>query len=145
MKHKQFNAFDKVLVRDAYDKWNCDMYSYYDKDEKSHRAIGFGWVLDNDILPYEGNEHLVGKVEEPEEEIELKEEEYGFFCNDIEDKAELWLFDMFEGEISNEEFCIVGISFKYFIPFSDFHPNDMKETKKHILCVKDGKIVKYKG
>lgn len=143
-KHKQFNAFDKVLVRDSYDKWDCDIYSHYDKDEKKHLSIGFGWVLDNDILPYEGNEALVGTTDEPEEEIKLEEGEWIV----VFDKEEMYYPPYFIGKFSGlhanmfitNESCERELA----IPLSGFNPNDMKETKKHILCVRNGKIVKYK-
>lgn len=45
-----------------------------------------------------------------------------------------------------DEFMVTSVRFQYsfFVRFSDFNPYDMEETRKHILCVRDGKIVRYK-
>lgn len=37
-----------------------------------------------------------------------------------------------------------GVPYEFCVRFSDFNPNDMEETKKKILCVKNGKVVKYR-
>lgn len=133
--HKKFKPFDRVLVRDAYGKWRCDIYSHYDKDENNNWVIGLGWTYDDDIIPYEGNEYLVGTTDKPEEEVILEEDELGFASDIISDDALDWDFIPFvitkEGE------------YPYFIRYSDFNPYDMEETKKHILYVEDGKIVRY--
>lgn len=58
----KFKPFDKVLVRNHTDeKWTIDLFSYYDEKDK-----GFPFICINDFyrycIPYEGNEHLVGKT-----------------------------------------------------------------------------------
>ena len=153
-KHKQFKPFDRVLVRDSGGAWLSDFYSYYDKEDDSHIVMTFGPSLPFDgkqILPYEGNGHLLGTTDEPEEEIELKEGEWLMVCDKIEDKPDEWMLRYFL--YANEyEICIQSVRFaypdpcaySYAIRFSDFNPNDMEETRKHILCVKNGKVVRYK-
>lgn len=56
-----FKPYDKVLVRDVKTKnWICDVYSHY-RFGSAHPyiCIGGSW---SECIPYEGNEHLVGKV-----------------------------------------------------------------------------------
>lgn len=152
-KHKQFNPFDKVLVRELFPYWCCDLYSHFNSNLETHETTTYRNIKDSDILPYEGNEHLLGTTDEPEEEIELKEGdmivcEYDINCllNGVGN------IRYFSGE-THHDFIIVNPikpdgcrgSYAYFIPFSKFNPKDMEETKKHILCVKNGKIVRYKS
>lgn len=64
--HKTFKPFDKVLVRtELYPKWSADYYSHYDYKINRHETIGGVVKKDDDILPYEGFEHLVGTTDEP--------------------------------------------------------------------------------
>lgn len=56
---------EKVLVP-YYDcnnnKWRLTFYSHYDKSSKHHiTTCGIPW-LDNEILPYKGNEDKLGKL-----------------------------------------------------------------------------------
>ena len=58
----KFKPFDKVLVRnDTDEEWTINLFSYYDEKDK-----GFPFICINDFyrycIPYEGNEHLVGKT-----------------------------------------------------------------------------------
>lgn len=152
-KHKEFKPFDKVLVRresrpNEIVDWRADIFSHIDNDG-FYVTIGLGIVTKNDILPYEGNEHLVGTTDEPEEEVELRKGEWVMVSDEKSIDPELWRLRRFDGfgstirafNNANGWLCTWG----YAIKFSDFNPNDMEETKKHILCVKNGKIVKYKG
>lgn len=152
--HKQFKPFDKVLVRTEYNdgnKWNVDLYSHYSDDH--HVCVGMLLVEDNDILPYEGNEHLVGTTDEPEEEIKLKEGEWIMVAERINKLPCTWNLRDFHStgktrfkvystktQIEKRSSSLGG---KYAIRFSEFNPNNMKETLKRVLCVRDGKIIKY--
>ena len=71
---KQFNPFDRVLVRlNSVNRWECDFYSHYVKNHMyPHRTFSFR-VRESDIIPYEGNESLLGTTNEPEEKIKLEE------------------------------------------------------------------------
>jgi hypothetical protein len=61
----QFKPFDKVLVRENDGQvWHCDFYSYTDSVHGMHYCVGH---YGEQILPYEGNEHLVGTIDKPKE------------------------------------------------------------------------------
>lgn len=145
METKKFKPFDKVLVKDTMGVWNCAFYSHWSDEDKTHNLTSLVPAKGNDILPYEGNEHLVGKADSPDEEVRLEEGEI-IICSD-------YLNRLSTGTGILERYkAINGISFhthdgvyEYAIRFSDFNPNDMEETKKHILCVKNGRIIRYKG
>lgn len=63
----QFKPFDRVLVRD-YDsiKWKCDLFSYKDIESR-YVCVGSSW---RQCIHYEGNEHLVGTTDKPEQQKE---------------------------------------------------------------------------
>lgn len=152
--YKTFKPFDKVLVRDHENVWQPDLYGFWDKCRDNHTTMTDAYVSDNDILPYEGYEYLVGTTDEPEEEVKLEEGEWlmigdggGCFINALQ-----WHLSQFHRTltVNNEERLHVSVGLTtadclYAVKFSDFNPNDMEETSRHILCVKNGKIVRYKG
>lgn len=151
---KKFKPFDKVLVkRDWCQKWTCDIYSHYNKNDKKpyHTTLTFMEVVDDYILPYEGNEELVGTTNEPEPEIRFEEGEWimvGNIANSI--MPEDWHIRGFHSVNSQDQIKIYNNSscefhhWKYAIRFRDFDPSNMEETRKHILCVKNGRIIRYK-
>nr|DAG54153.1 MAG TPA: hypothetical protein [Caudoviricetes sp.] len=62
----QFKPFDKVLVRDNENmKWNCSLFSFY----KDDCLFPFSCIdtYHNYCIPYEGNEHLLGTTNSPEQ------------------------------------------------------------------------------
>lgn len=69
-KHKHFEPYQKVLVCAGSTKiykncWYADIYSHFEESANTHKTISGRVVLDKNILPYEGNESLLGKeVEE---------------------------------------------------------------------------------
>ena len=145
---KKFKPFDKVIIKPRIDEcWSCDLYSHFDKDTGLHETINMAGLNDNNILPYEGNEHLVGSQDEPDEEVKLLVTEKVMAHTNNEN----WLFathisvfiveNLFNVRLSNGE----DIKVKKVVKFSDFNPNDMEATKAKILCIKGGKIVRYKG
>lgn len=146
-KHKQFAPYDRVLVRDVNPYWSCDLYSHFNSDSETHETTALRNVEDNDIIPYEGNEELIGTTEEPEEEIKLKEGEW-IACSDKIERMQSGQCTMeIFGDIREGGFATKDLDWIYTfcIRFSDFNPSDMEETRKHILCVKNGKVVRYKG
>lgn len=65
-KCKHFEPFQKVLVAWYFGNhqkyiWSADWYSHFDKKSKRHCTVGNGSAVDDEILPYEGNENLLGK------------------------------------------------------------------------------------
>ena len=63
--HKSFEPFQKVLVLSGIPgKWLPDIYRYYDTEDNAHDCVCHYRAHDNDIIPYEGNENLVGKSAE---------------------------------------------------------------------------------
>ena len=143
-KHKEFKPFDKVLVKLGVNyKWGLSLYSHFDEEIRRHVCIGLDERLDSDILPYEGNEHLVGTTDEPEEEVKLEEADFCFFAYNADAPNRYWFYGYLTG-LEKELFRTIGHQVAFAGPFKDFNPYDMEETRKHILCVKNGKVVKYK-
>lgn len=153
---KKFNAFDKVIVReDNNSKWICDFYSHNDNWTKECWCLGIRkWIGIDNILPYEGNEHLVGSADSPDEEVRLEEGEL-IIAIDKED-YKCGFSDGLIGKVVKFKnrfievngkwgFSIAGGCNSLAIRFKDFDPFNMEETRKHILCVKNGKIIRYKG
>lgn len=67
--HKHFEPFQKVLVKSRVMNgehiWIAAIYSHYDVIKHSHVLTNFNAKRDDDILPYEGNESLLGAEVEP--------------------------------------------------------------------------------
>ena len=148
-KHKQFKPFDRVLVREGKKwPWRATFYSHYNSITYHHYTTSGAPI--NDILPYEGNEHLVGTADDPEEEVKLERGKCVFVCDWVSSLMEEWSLRKFDGCKNDKIYAFHTAScqlagWKYAIRFADFNPDDMEETKKHILCVKNGKIMRYKG
>ena len=67
MEKHEFKPKEWVLVRDGKnDNWHLDIYSHMDDD---YICVGNNWMQ---CIPFEGNEHLLGTSDSPEEK--LKEE-----------------------------------------------------------------------
>lgn len=64
-KHKEFEPFQKVLIKilggTSDSMWLAALYSHYNASKDRHYLLGLTWVEDDDIVPYEGNEDLLGK------------------------------------------------------------------------------------
>ena len=150
METKKFKSFERVIVKSQIgDYWTCDLYSHLNEDSGTHETINRIDLYDNDILPYEGNEELVGTTDEPETEVRLEEGEWVMMCDNLDCPIEAWELHRFNGFKEYYGFESVDsydnkLFWQYAVKFSDFNPNDMEKTKKHILCAKGGKVVKYK-
>lgn len=60
----KLKPFDKVLVRDRDSaRWNCDLFSYADFENRMYICVGSGW---RQCIPYEDNKHLLGTSNKPE-------------------------------------------------------------------------------
>lgn len=61
----QFKPFDKVLVRDSDDDvWECDFFSRMAQNG-FYICVSTFW---QQCIPYEGNEHLLGTTNNPEQQ-----------------------------------------------------------------------------
>lgn len=62
----EFKPFDRVLVRDNnHCIWTIDFYAYHITDSLfPYKTLAGGYCQ---CIPYEGNEHLVGTTNKPEE------------------------------------------------------------------------------
>ena len=59
--------FDKVLVRDRnIDKWRSNFWEFYDTDNTTYPYVCCG-NLYSKCIPYEGNEHLLGSINDCDE------------------------------------------------------------------------------
>lgn len=151
--HKQFKPFDKVLVKDSNGKWKIDLYSHFENESNGHHTLSYSIyrVLNKEIIPYEGNEYLVGTYNDPEEEVILEEGEWVMVGNLINSSLpEEWMLREYcrVNTDNIETFNNSSCEFQHWpcaIKFSNFNPNNMEETRKHILQVRNGKIVKYKN
>ena len=63
-KEYTFTPFQKVLGRDDDTwKWIPDFYGFYNEEEKLYQCVGTTWCQ---VIPFEGNEHLLGTTNKPE-------------------------------------------------------------------------------
>lgn len=61
----ELKPFDKVLARDDDDTtWRCDFFSHLGDKEGVFICLTTWW---HQCIPYEGNEHLLGTTNNPEE------------------------------------------------------------------------------
>lgn len=62
----EFEPFERVLVRDVdTDKWTVDLYGFKENnDDYVYQCVGGCCVY---CIPYEGNEHLLGTTDNPED------------------------------------------------------------------------------
>lgn len=147
MEHK-FKCKDEVIFREKdINKKKCWTYSVV-SHENEHNIFLSGYIAlpkaHYDVLPYEGNEDLVGTTDEPiiEEEVYLKEGELVFGFDEVEMLDD---FNMSFGKFTRSNIDDISLDcgyFDYCIPFSKFNPDDLEATKKEILTVKNGKLVK---
>lgn len=139
---KQFNPFDKVLIRPYGLTWKCALYSHKDKRGIHHMVHG-DMVNDRNIITYESNEHLINTDGKPEEEITLAEGELIICSNStIALKEGIGLVSHYS-DIRNEGIILKNNTSYYFcIPMSKYNPDNLAETRKWILAVKNGKLVK---
>lgn len=143
---RKFKCKDEVIVR--YNKPGCCWFYgvvSHSGDDYIVLSGGFRYPYEiYDVLPYEGKEHLVGTTDNPDERITIEPDELVYVFNSMENLDKMVL------ALARVEFVnALGIFCKesntcweYCIPFSKFNPDDIEATKKEILMVKDGKLVK---
>ena len=63
--HKHFEPFQRVLCAldpgYGYEIWAADVYSHYDEPTGKHFLVSGYLANDNELIPFKGNEDLVGK------------------------------------------------------------------------------------
>ena len=71
---QKFEPFQKVIVRNrVVSHWYCDMYSHKGEGTvRPHCVLSGSTYADEDILPYAGNEHLLGTTNSPRPKWEPK-------------------------------------------------------------------------
>nr|DAG73938.1 MAG TPA: hypothetical protein [Caudoviricetes sp.] len=70
---QKFEPDQLVLVRESEkENWDLARYSYCCAEEGKthiHHIQGIRWFKDDEILPYSGNEHLLGTTDAPYAEV----------------------------------------------------------------------------
>lgn len=151
---KKFKCKDEVIYRSKIEygnhHWTYGIFSHYEHyQDVTFASLGCLSlnINDWDILPYEGNENLVGTSDSPDEEMILEEGELIIVSsNDSRILSEcLGILERFK-EVDENRFISKDYDkYEYAIRFRDFDPSNMEETRKHILAVKNGRIIRYKG
>lgn len=140
---KQFKPFDKVLYRLA--KEFCWIPSFYQmKNGYNHFVIDTDNSISNsDIISYEGNEHLVGTCDEPEEIYLIAKGEL-ILCSNIIDNLCDGRGSIVEFKCIKDKYIYTNLSlpYEYCIPMSKYDLNNLAETKKWVLTVKNGNLIK---
>lgn len=141
---KKFKCKDEVIVRlkESGRSWFYGVVSHSD-DASVVLSGGFRHPYERyDVLPYVGNEHLVGTDCEQEEEVVLEGGELVYGFDNIEELEDV---DMILGKfkcIEDNSLFVNDYPFSYCLPFSKFNPDDIESTRKEILTVRNGKLVK---
>ena len=144
---QRFEPFERIIVKNKEKSsvWSCDMVSLatdYALYTFCRGEIDFRYY---DVLPFAENEHLVGTSETPEK-VELKYGDAIICFNDFEDIDVFnFVLSKYKGLMPNNILSANEEGWAYCIPFSQFNPNDIKETRKHIHFVRNGKLVKVKA
>ena len=84
------------------------------------------------------------------EEVKLEKGEHLYVFNDKRDFPNNLSFSRFYYATKGSIKTFNGINaihacWDYAIRFKDFDPSNMEETRKHILRVKNGRIIRYNG
>lgn len=157
MEQKRFKCKDEVIVshkeidldirREVSTPYCYGVFSHYETERgKEHAVInGFHYQVDFcEILPYEGNEHLVGT--RPIEYFTLEKGETIIVNDDFTQLSSVGgLISNFEHIAKDKVFVgDCGRPYRYCIPFSKFKLNNAEENRKNILMVSEinGKLVK---
>ena len=144
---KKFKCKDEVIVRlkEPGCSWFYGVVSHSD-DASVVLSGGFRHPYKRyDVLPYFGNEHLVGTTDEPEEEITIEIDEY-MLANDCFDRLSNGLGSIVKFrrvDVSRNSIVSSSLSYyNYCIPMSKYNINELDTMRKEILTVRNGKLVK---
>lgn len=157
-KRKTFKMFEEVLIREkSTGNWIRGIYCGFDKG--FHKVETLGWfhrqITDECIIPYKRNEHLLG-WNGWEEFVDLEPGEYVMVNDNYSINPSAWRMMTFSGDVTEDAFKVYH-KMEYVnhhkvlaqrclnvVRFSEFNPNDMEQTREKALCVKNGKIIRYK-
>jgi len=98
MSEHKFKPFEKVLVRDtaAGDGWRATFFSHYsNKFGAQPVAIG-GWMYGH-MIPYEGNERLLGTTDWPEPK--LKKGDAVLVWDECDSTKKFKVYSHYDGEL----------------------------------------------
>ena len=136
------NEWKVVSEKEEQDKY----WSECTKEEQDRLKHSYNVFFKDDDRGKCVLEKVCGRHNLKEDKIELCPETVIIVFNNI---AALDKFsDLTIGTFSRNNFSHFCIDeectvWQFCIKFSDFNPSDMSETRKHILCVKDGQIIEY--
>ena len=145
-----FKPFDKVIWRYKKSKtaWSVNMFSHYYSQTDCIVLIGLVFNSDDiEILPYEGNEYLVGTTDDPVEEVKIKSGEQIVVFEDLCNfKHEAYTIPVRTFASANVYIyvreCFAG--YKYCARLKDVDLNNPSTIIENALEVKDDKLVKVK-
>lgn len=149
--NQKFKCKDEVIYKDKNtDKWCYGIYSHAEADN-IHMLVGNITIVDGifELLPYKGNEHLVGTNINVEPYFIIEKGAWIMVSDfgNINDMRILdWnlrRFDHIEQASSGRWYFVDDIQYKwnFAIPFEKFNPNNFEETRKHCLKVENGLII----
>lgn len=146
----KFKCKDEVIYRThKKTEWMYGIYSY--QGTFNHFLVGdilvkFGI---GDVLPYEGNEHLVGTTDEPEKPLLFEGQIVLAFCDFDELLNHDLVMGKFKGVDEKIDMILIegskGTHFRYCVPFSKFDSFDYGATKAEVIMVSEDthKLVKF--
>lgn len=157
---REFKCKDEVIYRSRkYENpiWTYGIFSHYEHRGGRTYAVVSGScgvdVLLWDFLPYEGNEHLVGKMIDVEhvEVVDLMEGEWLMVSDSASNYPGEWMLrslmyaDGDEVMVQSVRFAYGDVTgYKFAIPFDKFKPDNMDESFQHLMCSIDSKLIKCK-
>lgn len=142
---RKFKCKDEVIVRlkETGSSWFYGVVSHAD-DASVVLSGGFRHPYERyDILPFYGNEHLVGTTNEPEEEIILAKGEFILLSESaINIQKGIGTVLNYSEIVGSAIIATNGNGYSYGIPMSKYNPDNLEETRKWILMVNGGKLIK---
>lgn len=143
-----FKPFEKIVYRYKYSedsRWTCGLISHV--AGPSLYLVG-GAVMNPlsswEVLPFEGNEDLVGSCSSAVRSAHLPYEGYAVFSDSAyELRKGRGMIEPFTG-VNQATFSTAFTQYNYCIPLLDFmSAKKNSELSKHIYCVKDGKVTPF--
>lgn len=144
---KKFKCKDEVLFRCIREKNAVWTYGIVSHETENFVILSGNIGLSKDyydVLPFSGNEHLLGTFHSIEcEEIVLEKGTLVFGeCTMDNFKAKDLCLGEFETITKVGTIGISGKYFRYCVPYSKYNPHDIENSLKEVLTVRNGKLVK---